>query len=566
MTEYDISEAFRRIENELISSLIRNLDRHRAEETDRGYDWDAWQALQLRELAKYRFNNRHRFDDDFKEINDSVEELLWDSAQRGEIEAGIYTDIIRKDFRGPSFGVNSQRLDALLKATTDDLEKAEHAVLRKANDEYRKIIFDAQVYADQGGTYEKAIDMATKDFRQRGITSIVYKNGARHTIEDYASMAIKTGAKRAYLMGLGQQMARLGIHTVRVNRRTGACPYCTPWIGKVLIDDVYNEGTAEEARQKGYPLLSEAMDQGFLHPNCKDIYSMYVEGISKPEEPLTDEEKTDLQKVYDLEQELKKAEGIRDSYYRMSRDSLDYTEKKNYAILYDKWDKKAKDLEKELEELRAKANIPEPQPEPQPEPKEPPETIGPFVRGEPMDFEKADGKNCNPHYGEGSQYGTNCQSCVVAYEGRRRGFNVQARAREMDNDVQQRLAHNSAIAWIEPDTYQSPQFIRSGCRNAPQVVKYLKDNVKAGERYTFEFVRHNLSGHIVIIEMLDGEIKMYDPQTARLRGILEIEDYLRAQQCGYVHRGRDISPALTRIDNLNFNSIIFQSVLENAGS
>ena len=352
MNEYDISEAFRRIENELISSLIRNLDKHRAEETERGYDWDAWQALQLKELAKYRKANAHKFDDDFNEINEWVGELLYDSSARGESEANIYRDIIRQDFSRPSYGINTDRLDSLIKATTDDLDKAEHAVLRKANDEYRKIIFDAQVYADQGGTYEKAIDMATKDFRRRGITSIVYKNGARHTIEDYASMAIKTGAKRAYLMGLGQQMARLGIHTVRVNRRNGACPYCVPWIGRVLVDDVYNEGTAEEARQKGYPLLSEAMDEGFLHPNCKDIYSMYIEGISEPEKPFTEEETDELQKVYDLEQEVKKAEGMRDSYYRMSRDALDYTDKKNYAVLYDKWSTRADDLKKQLEDLK----------------------------------------------------------------------------------------------------------------------------------------------------------------------------------------------------------------------
>lgn len=33
MPDYDISEAFARIENELISSMFRNFKRHRAEET-----------------------------------------------------------------------------------------------------------------------------------------------------------------------------------------------------------------------------------------------------------------------------------------------------------------------------------------------------------------------------------------------------------------------------------------------------------------------------------------------------------------------------------------------------
>ena len=53
--------------------------------------------------------------------------------------------------------MNQRKLEALIRATTSDLEKAETAVLRMANDQYRKIIFNAQIYANSGaGTYEKA--------------------------------------------------------------------------------------------------------------------------------------------------------------------------------------------------------------------------------------------------------------------------------------------------------------------------------------------------------------------------------------------------------------------------
>ena len=50
--EYDLAEAFRSIENELIASMIRNLDRHRAEETKEGYNWSMWQAEMLHSLEK----------------------------------------------------------------------------------------------------------------------------------------------------------------------------------------------------------------------------------------------------------------------------------------------------------------------------------------------------------------------------------------------------------------------------------------------------------------------------------------------------------------------------------
>ena len=37
--EYDVSKAFKRIEEDLIGSAMRNLDKHRAKETAEGYDW-----------------------------------------------------------------------------------------------------------------------------------------------------------------------------------------------------------------------------------------------------------------------------------------------------------------------------------------------------------------------------------------------------------------------------------------------------------------------------------------------------------------------------------------------
>ena len=50
--EYDLAEAFQRIENELMASMIRNMDRHRAEETAEGYNWSMWQAEQLKALER----------------------------------------------------------------------------------------------------------------------------------------------------------------------------------------------------------------------------------------------------------------------------------------------------------------------------------------------------------------------------------------------------------------------------------------------------------------------------------------------------------------------------------
>lgn len=346
-TAQKVANAFKRIENRLIDSMIRNLSMHRAEEAKEGLNWAQWQAIQLQELERYREENGQLFDGDFEEINRRVEEAIRKEYGKAGTakEAGILKRIkdrlfpgrAKQDMQGEFFGINRGKVGALIDAVENDFQTAEQALLRRANDVYRQTIFDAQVMAASGMTYEEAVDMATKDFLRKGIDCIEYSNGARHSIEEYAAMAIRTAQKRAYLMGLGQELDEAGIHTVRVNKRTDACPLCVGWLGKVLVDDVYANGTAQEAREAGVPLLSEAMNLGFLHPNCRDVYSIYIPGISRPANPWTKEEIQEIADKYNGDQKLQHAERMAESYGRMAKYSLAPENKRRYAARAEEW-------------------------------------------------------------------------------------------------------------------------------------------------------------------------------------------------------------------------------------
>lgn len=353
-TEYSLSQAFKRIEEELIKSMIRNFEKHKAEELEEGFNWDQWQVVQLRELEKYRQNNKEKFDEEFTDLNNQIEELLRMTNQDAQtkeeakildqIKKGVFFDESEPGIDAGVFAINDKKLDTLIESTTHDLEKAEHAVLRRSNDIYRRVIYDAQVYAAEGGTYEQAVDMATKDFAKNGIQSIVYKNGSRHNIGDYASMAIRTANKRAYLLGEGKKHAQYGIHTVRVAKREGACPLCIRWVGKVLIDDVYGGGTKQEAREKRLPLLSTAMAKGFLHPNCKDIYSLYIEGVSKPADPWSEYELKVLADKYNQEEGIKHAEIMAGKWQLVADTRLDKENRAQAEARFREWQEKAKQL------------------------------------------------------------------------------------------------------------------------------------------------------------------------------------------------------------------------------
>ncbi len=350
--EYDLAEAFQRIENELIASMIRNLDRHRAEETEEGYEWAMWQVEQLKALEKYKIRNKKKYGKQFKVINAQIKELISRAREAGGMqqEAQILRAIkngfksVKKSARGATaefFKMNDRKIEALIDATMQDMEAAETAVLRKANDDYRKAIYNAQVYANTGaGTYEKAVDMATKDMLSRGLNCVMYANGARHTLADYADMAIRTASKRAYLQGEGEKRQEWGIATVIMAKRGNPCPKCLPFVGKVLIDDVWSGGSkdgVDPETGKRYPLMSYAISKGLYHPRCKDSHTTYFSGISTADDTWTKEEleNAGLQSQQEARQQYAKRQ--EEKYGRLAEYSLDPENKQTYGRKASEW-------------------------------------------------------------------------------------------------------------------------------------------------------------------------------------------------------------------------------------
>lgn len=354
MMEYDIGAAFKAIEDELIASMIRNMDRHRAEETREGYNWSMWQAEQLKALEKYKRQNRKRYGKQFASINGQMMDLIRQARQTGNMQQELrILQAIKKGFkvngrnRSPAhqamtaefFRLNDRKLEALIKATTHDMERAETAVLRMADDQYRKAIFNAQVYANSGaGTYEKAVDMATKDMLSRGLNCVEYANGARHTLSDYADMAIRTASKRAYLQGEGEKRQEWGISTVIMAKRGNPCPKCLPFVGKVLIDDVWSGGKKSDGP---YPLMSTAIAAGLYHPRCKDGHTTYFPGISTADDTWTKEELEAIEQVNQLEAERQYAERQAERFGRLSAYSLSADNKRQYEQKRKEWEERA---------------------------------------------------------------------------------------------------------------------------------------------------------------------------------------------------------------------------------
>lgn len=289
--EYDIKKVMEEIELQLIASMKRTLWGHREDEKTKGFNWTQWQAIKIKQFEDYKKANKEIFDNNTKNLNRYVYKQIKQQFKEGASRTNknaIKTGFIKKEdsqLGGSFFGLSHRKLDALIKSTKSDMSDVKYATLRMANDQYRQIIYKAQVFANTGaGTVKQAIDMASKDFLARGFNCIEYKNGTRHNIADYCDMAIRTANKRANLMGEGEMRKKLGNPLIYISKHGGACNKCTPWEGRVYIDDVWSGGKEDDGE---YPLLSTAIAGGLFHPRCQHGASTYYEGINDEPKEVT---------------------------------------------------------------------------------------------------------------------------------------------------------------------------------------------------------------------------------------------------------------------------------------
>ncbi|MEG1619418.1 MAG: phage minor capsid protein [Eubacterium sp.] len=347
--EYDVSTAFQEIEKKLIESMSRNLGKHLKDQATEGFDWTMWQAEQLKSLRRYRSENSKEFNGYFSTINKDIDTVLNKAKAMGtlEEEQKILKALQRgyrasktfgKGVEGAFLKVNDRKMNALVQAVTGEMKRAETAVLRMANDKYRKTIFNAQVYANTStGTVWQAVDMATKDFLGAGVNCIEYADGRRVNIASYAEMAIRTANKRAFLLGEGSKRDEWGIHTVLVSQYGACSPTCLPWQGKVYIDDVYSSGKADGK----YPLLSTAISGGLFHPNCRHTISTFFEGVNTVPDPKDVEGTTENNA---LEQKQRYNERQIRRYKRLENGSLTSENVDKYKDKRVQWQKRQRKL------------------------------------------------------------------------------------------------------------------------------------------------------------------------------------------------------------------------------
>lgn len=337
----DIAKIFEEIELRLISSLKRNLKRHKAEEQRYGFEWSAWQAEKLKNMENFRRENLDIMNEYVDVIDDQTRQLMTEQFQEGQQQAQRsaqelsdepITPIPDKHF----FGVNEKKMAKLMEDVTTLEKTAETAALRMTDDIYRQTLNRVQLAMGTGSmTLNEAIDLATRDFLDKGINCIVYADGKRVNIADYVRMALRTTSTRAALQGAAKRFAELGYDTVLVSQYGGCSKTCEPWQGQVYIDDVFTvwEGEKDEFQGKSnycgewFWLLSYAVKNGLFHPNCRHTMTQYIHGRTQIPEPIPVEK---IKEQRELEQKQRAMERKVRKLKRFAEGTLDPDTAKEY--------------------------------------------------------------------------------------------------------------------------------------------------------------------------------------------------------------------------------------------
>lgn len=170
-------------------------------------------------------------------------------------------------------------------------------------------------------------------------------------------------------------------------------------------------------------------------------------------------------------------------------------------------------------------------------------------------MKKADGTRVfvrkNPSYKK--KFTINCQSCVVAHEMRRRGFDVEAIGKTK-NSIPDILSRHTELAWLDKDG-NTPTSTRVGWAYTPgdadataaSLVANLESATKTVGRYHIKWTWGNMrSGHIITCERLkNGKLRIYDPQCGEI-----ITDFAT-----YGKRFLHGSLKILRVDTLRINPL-----------
>ena len=567
----DIIEIYSQLETEILQDMARRIARlGRITEATR------WQAQMLAEAGGLKKNIARilaKYDKAIiRQVTETFTEALETNARN---DNRIFKAMTGRTVSAP----NAQAMLSTIQKCHSDLSRL---TLTTAATSQQQFVQQAnRVYMDvQSGAfdYNTAMKSAADELSKRGITTVRYENGKPiiRSIESAVRMNILTSINQTAANQTLSNAEELGVERFEVTAHIGARPDHAAWQGCIFT------------RKELYSICELGTATGLCGINCRHSFYPYFEGM---EEHYTGEDLDEMASKtvtyngeelsrYEGEQKLRGVERKIRQYKRQALTQeaagADSTQARRKL---GEWQAAARDFTKQTGIRRDSAR----EYVGTPTGKQPKgiataiagysdnlkkaqeikrldnarkKVIADIEQGKPMNFRQADGGAPNPNYKKGGGYKTNCQSCVVAYELRRRGYDVETLP-NFKGSMLDVLSANTRLAWVDRETGKHPEYIKPAQSTCKKSFEWLKENIKSKNRYTIEFVWKGKSiGHTVHLFKNDKDLlSIYDPQNGiNTRGDTAVLEYIKK-----------VSPStikLLNVQNYDININVVNKILQ----
>lgn len=572
----EIVDIYAQLEADILQDMARRIAR-----LGKITEATKWQAQLLAETGALK-----------KDVNRIIKK--YDPQIRRELNA-IYNDALIKSARADNrifievlghgvSDINAQVMLSSIQKTHSDLSRltlttaytTETMFVQQANAAYMQVVTGAV-------SYDQAMKTACDNLAKDGITGVQYRNGkpVRLQIEPAVRMNILTGVNQTAAAMTLNNCDELECDLVETTAHIGARPEHEVWQGQVF------SLSGNNPKYKPFSICGLGEITGICGINCRHSYYPYFEGMEKH---YTQDELDDMAKEtvnyngekmsrYEGEEKLRGMERNIRAYKRRALTQeaagIDSTKAREKI---GEWQAKARDFTKQtgIERDRAREFIGTMNGQ-QPKALNPStvdyeknykmaheikrldnsrtKKIAGVTPAEPMNFDKADHLRPNPNFNKGGGYRTNCQSCVVTYEMRRRGYNVQTLPNNAGSMLKV-LSRDTSLAWVDRTTGKAPAYIRPSQPNIKKTFTYLQNTLKSNNRYTIEFAWKGSGAHIVHIYKDKNILHIYDPQCGKLYKADEVLEYLKNTRSSTIQ--------LMDIQNCDVNLNVLNKIMEAA--
>jgi len=263
---YKVSELFEELELKLLKKISRQLNQ--------GKDLSVqdWKIQKLLDLELFT-NNQKQIISEAKKINKEMGLVLEDAFKKGINESDATAQELKalgsvQNKVGTSiqfFKTNINNIAPLFQSSSTAVLNGVIATFSDATNKY----YDSVIRASSGvlsgtETLNESIKSITQEMADKGIGEIRYSNGSKMSVSSYMEMATRTTCNKASQISTALRNKEYGYELCKVSEYSGSSPTCAPWQGQIYFDDTFGGQNNTE-----YQSLSEAINNGLFHPNCR---------------------------------------------------------------------------------------------------------------------------------------------------------------------------------------------------------------------------------------------------------------------------------------------------------